>query len=402
MIHFPLTDTDLQRILRTGEDSFTQFKSEVKNAEGLAEEMVAFANSKGGYILVGIAEDQNGQGKVVGVNNLKSLNNHISNASTENCVPAVVPQMQTMLLEEKAVVVIYVAEGYQKPYRTKSGKYVMRAGADKRSVSQEELSRMFQASGMFHIEEVGIRDASIDGDLDRIKLFEYFERQNEGKSVATHLEETQQSLETLLNNLGVAQKDQLNLVGLLFFGKNPQRLRPVFEVKCVGFYGNDLADTNYRSNEDIGGNLERQFERSLQFITTNLYKVQPQGGSFNSVGGLEISKVALEEAIVNALVHRDYGKISPVRVLVFQDRVEIISPGALTNHLTIAQIKNGNAIPRNPILVSYSSKILPYRGLGSGISRILKEHPATQFINDQEAQQFKVVLWRPSITNETT
>jgi len=395
MMNFPLTETELQLKLRTGEDSFTQFKSEIKNAESLAEEMVAFANSKGGYILVGIAENEKGEGEIVGVANLKSLNNHISNTSTENCVPAIFPQVQTLLLEEKAVVVIKIEEGNQKPYRTESGKYIMRAGADKRSVSQEGLSRMFQVGGAFHIEELGIRDANIDSELDRIKLFEYFEGQHEGKSVSVHLEESQQTLETLLNNLGIAQKDQLNLVGILFFGKNPQRFRPVLEVKCVSFYGNDLADTSYRSNEDIGGNLERQFERSLQFITANLHKIQPKGESFNSVGGLEISKVALEEAIVNALVHRDYSRTSSIRIFVFQNRAEIVSPGALTNHLTIEQIKNGNAISRNPILVSYSSKILPYRGLGSGISRILKEHPSTEFINDQIGQQFKVVLWRP-------
>lgn len=394
-MNFPISETELRLMLRTGEDSFTQFKTEVKNAESLAEEMVAFANSGGGYILVGIAENAQGEGEVTGVSNLKLLNNHISNTASENCVPAIFPQVQTLLIEEKAVVVVKIEEGNQKPYRTKSGKYLMRAGADKRSVSQEELSRMFQASGTFHIEELAIRDAVIESELDRIKLFEYFEGQHEGKSVSEHLAESGQSLETFLNNLGIAQKSQLNLVGLLFFGKNPQRFRPVLEVKCVSFYGNDLADTNYRSNEDIGGNLERQFERSLNFITSNLHKKQPTGESFNSVGVLEISKVALEEAIVNALIHRDYGKTSSVRIFVFQDRVEIISPGALTNHLTIEQIKNGNAIPRNPILLSYASKILPYRGLGSGISRILKEHPNTELVNDRDGQQFKVIMKRP-------
>ena len=86
----------------------------------------------------------------------------------------------------------------------------MRAGADKRSVSQEELSRMFQASGTFHIEELAIRDAVIESELDRIKLFEYFEGQHEGKSVSEHLAKSGQSLETFLNNLAMAQKSQLN------------------------------------------------------------------------------------------------------------------------------------------------------------------------------------------------
>ncbi|MFN8345452.1 MAG: putative DNA binding domain-containing protein [Spirosomataceae bacterium] len=394
-MNFPISETELRLMLRTGEDTFTQFKTEVKNAESLAEEMVAFANGKGGYLLIGVAEDAQGNGKAIGVENLKSLNNHISNTASENCIPALFPQSQTLLIDDKPIAVIYIEEGNQKPYRTKSGKYLMRVGADKRSVSQEELSRMFQASGTFHIEELAIRDASIESELDRIKLFEYFEGQHEGKSVSEHLAESGQSLETFLNNLGIAQKGQLNLIGLLFFGKNPQRFRPVLEVKCVSFFGNELGDTSYRSSTDIGGNLEQQFEQSLAFITSNLHKQQPQGAGFNSPGILEISKIALEEALVNALVHRDYGKTSPVRVFVFQNRVEIVSPGSLPNHLTIEQIKNGNAVPRNPILLSYAVKLMPYRGLGSGISRILKEHPKTEFINDSEGQQFKVIMLRP-------
>ena len=76
------------------------------------------------------------------------------------------------------------------------------------------------------------------------------------------------------------------------------------------------------------------------------------------------------------------------------DRIEIISPGCLPNNLTVLNIKNGNSNIRNPILTSFATKILPYRGLGNGIRRALKEYPRIEFHNDHEGNAFKVILAR--------
>ena len=387
-----LTQQALSAKLQTGEDSFTQFKRQIDSELQLAEEMVAFANTDGGYILIGIGEDSNGQGMVVGVDNLKKLNNQISNASSEHCVPSVFPKMETLLVDEKRVVVLFIEKGIQQPYRTKSGKYLMRSGADKRAVSQEEMSRMLQSSGSFHIEELPIREANIETTLDKTSFYFFFEKLFD-VSLVQHMETEKQSLAQVLNNMNVAHNEELNLVGLLLFGRQPQRFRPSFILKAVGFYGNDIADTRYLSSEDISGTLDVQFKNGMNFLKSNLLKMQ-RGQGFNSLGELEISEIALEEFLVNALIHRDYNKLGSVQLLVFQDRVEIINPGHLVNHLTIENIKSGNAIPRNPILLSYASKILPYRGLGSGIRRALVAHPNTQLINEKDAQQFKVIMWR--------
>ncbi len=392
-MNFPITEIELIQKMR-GEDSFTQYKKEINNAESLAEEMVAFANSDGGYILVGIDEDKQGKGVAFGISNIKNLNNHISNASSENCVPAIFPKTQSLIIENKDVVIIYIEKGKQCPYRTKSGKYLMRAGADKRAVSQEELSRMLQASGSFHVEELPVRGANVETALDMIKLAQFFEKTYNGVSITSQLEENKQSLATLLNNLGIANESELNLVGLMFFGKTPQRFRPLLEIKAVSFYGNDITDTQYLANDDFGGTLDTQFEMAVNFVVKNLLKKQPQGQGYNSIGQLEISTIAIEEAIANALVHRDYSKLGSIKIFIFQDRVEILSPGAMPNHLTIEQIKNGNAVPRNPILLGYATKLMPYKGTGTGIRRMIHEHPRTELFNDREGQQFKVVFWR--------
>ena len=132
----------------------------------------------------------------------------------------------------------------------------------------------------------------------------------------------------------------------------------------------------------------------MSFFTSNL-KGSQQGQDFNTLGRLEISKIALEELLQNALVHRDYLKNSPIRLMIFDNRVEIISPGTLPNNLTVENIKSGNAVVRNNLLASYCVNTMPYRGFGSGIKRALKEQANTELINDIEGEQFIVKIPRP-------
>jgi len=129
----------------------------------------------------------------------------------------------------------------------------------------------------------------------------------------------------------------------------------------------------------------------MNFLKTQLNYVQ-NDKNFNSTGDLEIPETALEEAIQNALFHRDYTKNAAIRLLIFKDWVEIISPGKLPNHLTVERIKNGNSVIRNNVLVSFGGKVIPYRGLG--VRRILALHPATEFINEVDGEQFIVKLYR--------
>jgi predicted HTH transcriptional regulator len=131
----------------------------------------------------------------------------------------------------------------------------------------------------------------------------------------------------------------------------------------------------------------------MSFLTRNLHHVQA-GQNFNSTGILEVSKIALEELLQNALTHRDYTKNASINLLIFDDRIEIVSPGSLPNSLTVENIKYGNAVVRNSLIVSFSSKVMKYRGLGSGIRRALKEEPCLRLIDDKEAEQFRVIIPR--------
>ena len=98
--------------------------------------------------------------------------------------------------------------------------------------------------------------------------------------------------------------------------------------------------------------------------------------------------------IVNALIHRDYFITSTIKIFIFPDRIEIISPGKLPNSLTVDKMKSGIAIPRNPVLQSLAQYVLPYKGLGSGIVRALSYYPSIEFTNDTTLDRFTAIIKR--------
>jgi ATP-dependent DNA helicase RecG len=161
----------------------------------------------------------------------------------------------------------------------------------------------------------------------------------------------------------------------------------------VCYPGNDIHPSTYIDSEDILGRIQTQFEKSLSFVLRNLRREQ-MGQGVNSTGEAEIPRIVLEELLANALIHRDYFVSAPIRIFVFGDRVEIISPGHLPNNLTLANIRSGNSNIRNPILTSYATKVIPYRGLGTGILRAVKAYPDIEFVDDRDGNLFKAIISR--------
>jgi ATP-dependent DNA helicase RecG len=152
--------------------------------------------------------------------------------------------------------------------------------------------------------------------------------------------------------------------------------------------------SDYVDTEDFSGPLRKIFDDALAFVMRNLHKVQA-GRGVNAPGLPEIPESVFEELLVNALVHRDYLVSAPIRLFIFDNRIEIISPGHLPNNLTVEKILAGNSNIRNPILVSYVAKgLLPYHGLGSGIKRALDEWPEIDFTDDREGCLFTATVHR--------
>ncbi len=375
---------ELIELIARGENTRIQYKKgqDVTNAKSLDGEMAAFANSKGGRILIGVDDD----GSVIGLSpdDIRRINQLISNTATDCVRPSINPETENISVGGKLVIVVTVHEGISKPYADNEGVFWVKSGADKRRVtSREEVQRMFQSADLVHADEVPV-DGTTSGDID-LEHFGAFFKNLYGES----LDETGIPLGQLLNNLALTRDVQLNLAGLLLFGRNPQRHRPAFVIKAVSFVGNDPAGDKYRDSQDIGGCLSEMYKETISFLTRNLRRIQ-DGKGFNTEGDLEVPSAALEELVVNMLLHRDYFISAPWRVMLFDNRIELISPGALPNNISVENIRNGVSVIRNPLIASFATKgnELPYRGIGTGILRALVAVPALELESDQERNLF--------------
>ncbi|MEA5391295.1 ATP-binding protein [Cyanobium gracile UHCC 0139] len=245
-----------------------------------------------------------------------------------------------------------VPKGIDKPYFDKNGVIWLKAGADKRRVnSYEELCRLFQLTNQFRADELPTK-AGIDK-LDKFRFRDFLRE--------IHKQEYPYSpavLTRLLQNMNLASDGgNLNLAGMLLFVEQLKCIVPQFVVKTIRYPGNNIHTTDYIDTEDFSGLLPKPFEVTLAFVMPNLHKVQA-GRGVNAPGLPETLEVLFGELLVNALVHQDYLVSAPIRLLAFDNRIEIISPGHLPNNLTVEKIRARNSNIRNRILVSSVTKWL--------------------------------------------
>jgi predicted HTH transcriptional regulator len=385
---------ELLDLIQKGESSVVQFKVRVdkkdkkKSAYDLGTEMVAFANTKGGILVIGVV-DETGQINGLTYDEIQATNQLLANVSTNNVKPAINIYTETVEVGEEKVIVIQVPEGISKPHTDNKGIIWVKNGSDKRTVvAREEMARLLQSSGNLFADETIVNGTTVN-DVDE-ELFKEFIFAKTKKTI----EEIGQSTSAVLSNLGMIKEGKISLGGLVLFGKNPQQFRPTYTVQCVSFVGNHISSTEYRDKEEpFTGNLKELYEKTLSFITRNLKKKQIKEG-FNSQSELEIPIQTIEELLVNALIHRDYFILSSIKVFIFDNRIEITSPGTLPNTLTIDNIKIGTSIPRNPILFTNARYILPFVGVGSGIPRALENSPDLELINDVDREVFISIIKR--------
>jgi len=369
-----------------GEDSTRQFKKDVTNADSLAAEMVAFSNGSGGNIFIGVNDD----GSIAGLSgeDIRRLNQLISNTASQNVQPAINPMTKNIQTPGGLIVVIEISAGMDKPYQDKNGIFWVKNGADKRkATSREEIQRLFQKSNLIHADEIPVQGATA-ADLD----LEYFKNYFQNRFGET-LDNQKLPLSKILGNMNLLKNESLTIAATLLFAQTPQFKLPAFIVKAGAFDATDLSTAQYSDSRDIMGKMADVFRQAVSFIVSNLRHIQGEQG-INSTGTPEIPVESIEEIVSNALIHRDYFISAPVRIFIFRDRVEIISPGHLANNLTVENIKAGNSNTRNPVLASFANHILPYRGYGSGIIRALAKYPDIDFYDDRDGNLFKVTLRR--------
>ena len=403
---------DILKQIKAGEVSGVQFKERILDKYDIACELVAFSNSHGGKLVVGI-KDKTGETNALSYSEVQETTNLLSDIASENVVPSILIKIDTIEVEDGNLVVATVKEGLNKPYHDNKGIVWVKNGADKRKVfDNAELAEMMTDCGSFAPDEAGVRDATVN-DLDATTIKQFlgnrFDRVLEKKGLTgdafneASLDMICSAIakghdcEKILRNLRFIRPDgTLTVAAMLLFGKYTQRWMPMMTAKCICFAGNSIGSKVFRdkvNDADMEGNLLHQYDTIMDFFTRNLHNVQVED-EFNSMGKLEIPYTSLVEFTVNSLVHRSLNMKAPVRIFIFDNRVEIHSPGALPNGLTIDDIKAGTSMPRNMFLFNNAIYLLPYTGVGSGITRALDEDVNVTFMNNDKAQEFVITVWR--------
>jgi len=385
-----MNKTELLEILEQGEDYYTEFKEQAVHPDDLAAEITGFANSEGGRLLMGISDDGNAVGVVDADKEIRRLDNICAN----NCEPPILSKIEKIKINDKLILLVKILKGSERPYRTNKGVYYIRTSSGKRQASREELLRLYQATRSLYYDELPVLETDLS-DLDTI-YFEKFFKGFQGWKVS----EVGIGLVDLLKSMKIFvmsedQKPVFSLGGLLLFGKNPQQHLPYAKITLAKFTGNEIGDVF--DKKDIEGKIADQIiniENLIKLYIQSKVVIKDFEPEFHH----EIPLNALRELIVNAVVHRDYHIKSQIRVFIFDNRIEIMSPGKLPNSITLENIRWGGIhAERNPIIVSFLAKMGYMTEIGTGIIRairLLKQHTGKEPEFEERGQDFMVRIWR--------
>ena len=379
-----LTREELSIILQEGEGYRTEFKERMAN---LDREMVAFANASGGRIFLGIADD----GNVAGIeidNKVKSQVQDIAN----NCDPAIKIKLEAY----KNILVINVREGTDKPYRCASGFYT-RTGPNPQKLSRDQIVNFIQAEGKIRYDELIKRNfTSKDIDSDKLKRF------LELSHISSVLDKP-----LLYKNLGIGEiqegKVLFNNLAVLFFAKKLNEIYYHTVVTCALYKGKEKATVLDRKDYNI--DLISNVDLAMNFLKQYLPLRYEFTGELARKEIPELPYEALREALINAVVHRDYfEKGANVMMEIFDDRIEITNPGGLVKGLTPENFGKVSML-RNPGIANLFQRIDYIEKMGTGIERIrlaLKTAKVAPVQYEFNPVYIKAVFLRPGKFDEKT
>ena len=330
------SNEEIIQLIAGGENSSVEFKTADVKLDSLAKEIAALSNTNGGVIFIGVNDD----GTISGLTGKKNVEEWISNISRNNVIPPAQYQYYEVEIQNKKIGVLEIAKGEDKPYQTLKHQFLIRVGSTNRIATQAELMRLFQQSGAFHYDSIGVERTSIS-DLNFTKIDRYFNRY---EIDFTHESET----------------DKANLL------------------------------------KNIDSTLDYQVDTALAVIKNNLLQPSAIVGSKRADTRFIYSDKVFRELLVNACVHRNYAiSSSKIRVFLFLDRIEFISPGKLPNTVTIEKLKTGVSYAVNPVIVKFMENLRYIDKLGRGIPMVCKEvEKNNKEIRFKEVgEEFKVTLY---------
>jgi ATP-dependent DNA helicase RecG len=357
---------DLLERIANGENSGVEFKLDSIRPEQLAKEVVALANLKGGHILLGVTDDKS----IVGITR-DNLSEWVADTVFARYIhPLILPYYEEVLMDDgKIVAVITIGQEVSKPYVVRANDretaYV-RIGSVSRQATREQLLMLGSASGMVHSEIMPVHRTSFES-LDLARLENYLRDILNDPEVP----ESRAAWITRLKALGlmvdgVADEPVCTIAGLLLFGIKPRQFLRQSGLRIMFF---DAPDKIYQAQMDkvldaplvgrfqVGkagkslidaGLIEKALELIEPFVTRESDHVDQ---NFRREKKWLYPFEALRELLINALAHRDWTRFVDVEIAGYQDRLEITSPGALPNSMTIEKVLAGQRSARNTIVV---------------------------------------------------
>ncbi len=365
------TVEELLREIEADEDTFIEFKEvifrdnqirfpagEGKAASVVAEVFVSMANTEGGVVVFGV----NKQRDVIGVDSAKRglLEQFVVNCAANNCVPPLEPLLDWIMLPDRQgrnrlCLKVEIPKGRHYVHQTTDGRYLKRVGSHRRPIPGEQLGRLLAARGLsIPFEERPVPNATLDA-LNRSRFESYYESTYDAR-----IQDSGLPFERLLGNLKLAvevegQPWQLTNVGVLLFSDHPEQYVYGSYVD-IAVYDHETADGNTRDSKRITGPVPDQIEATLKYLMNSPYLATvSMKDALGRVDRPAYNALALQEAVVNALAHRDYQILgSQVIVTVFPSRIEVRNPGGLHNTLTPENLYAGcQPIRRNQLLAGF-------------------------------------------------
>jgi len=387
----------IQELINNGENSGVEFKRDDIRPEQLAKEIVAFLNFKGGTILLGVEDD----GIISGITR-DALEEWVMNICTQNVHPRIILYYEEIRIDDKRIAVITTDMGISKPYVVRSRQredVYIRVGSTSRRATREEQMRLFQEGGFLHIETLPVAGTRFS-DLDQRRLTDYFRRIRKLDDLPSNNKEW---IHLLTNMEYMSDSDKsaamCTIAGLVLFGRRPGKSLYQAGLEWVVFPGKE-KDYDTRDRANLDGPLVALWDEHGEQVEDGLLdllmsKVRQHTSherlSENMLTRIiqwDFSPEAVREAVINAFVHRDWTRPANIEVALYDDRMEIISPGALPNNVTVERMKQGLRIPRNPILIQTLKDYgyVEYMGMGvrNKIIAGMKKHNGTEpvFIAD--------------------
>lgn len=404
-----MTKSELLEIIASGENSGVEFKRDDLQNHDLAKELVAFLNFEGGQVLLGVEDD----GNIAGLTR-DNVEEWVMNVCRDKIRPVVIPFFEiTRNVERgKDVAVVRVERGFDahSMWHNNRDYYYIRVGSQTRDPSKEELSRLFQQRGTFRADLRPVSGATLK-DLDRRRLKDYFGRVRQ-QDVPEDRDEA--GWQTLLINTEIMIEEGVSLSGMLLFGKSPNRFLPQAGIDAVAFPG---TEKDYAARErkalrgpmtslmnDDGDLLEAGLvEQALEFVRRNTPVTAVLEDGARRVEKPTYPNEVIREAVVNALIHRDYLLANTdIELAIYEDRLEVISPGRLPNGITPERMRAGTRASRNQLLkdVMRDYGYLEHMGMGvpRKIIRGMREHNRTETDLIEENERFIVRLYASRTT----